>query len=246
MISAAFAPTPDRAEVISRSEYGRSVVDDDHIRTRRIARQAPARILIFAFVAAVIVFAARGILFAKVSAQQPASGTLKGQIGATKNTGEVVPPESAVIYIFFSAAMRNGTFSHAADTETAGGQFTFQLNRSLSKNSALKRLQKRAGNNPYPETADQIAEYSLQAVDDALTQTREWLAKHPDRAWQMKTLAPNEQGVWIAEALPPGGYEVVVRGKFAGHDADWEAAADLAAGNTVSLLLTQPRFFRRE
>jgi len=88
--------------------------------------------------------------------------------------------------------------------------------------------------------------YYLQSVDEALTQARGWLTKHPDRAWQMKTVAPDTQGFWFVEGLQPGSYELVVRGKSSGYDADWEAEVDLATGRTISLPKTRPRFSRHE
>ena len=59
-------------------------------------------------------------------------------------------------------------------------------------------------------------------------------------------IAPDAQGFWSAEGLQPGGYSVVVRGRLPGYDADWEEEVDFAAGRTISLPLTRPRFFRHE
>lgn len=142
-----------------------------------------------------------------------------------------MPPGSATVYVFFSSAMEAGKFSHAEDTDTAGGQFRYHLNKLLAKNN---------------ETADQIAAYYLQSVDEALKEVRSWLTKHPDRTWQMKTIMPDERGFWSAEDLQPGGYEVMVRGKGSGQDADWEGSVDLAPGRTISLPLTRPRFVHHE
>jgi hypothetical protein len=149
---------------------------------------------------------------------------------------------SAIVYVLFSSEMRSGSFTHATDPDTAGGQFHYHLNDLLLKNKELQSLQKSAGKNPQPGTAGQIATYYLQAVDEALTEVRNWLTKHADRAWQMKTFTPNAQGIWVAEGLVPGGYEVLVRGKFSKYDADWESGVDLSPGGAISLPLTQPRF----
>jgi len=137
-----------------------------------------------------------------------------------------------------------GSFSHVNDVDTAGGQFSHHLNDALAKNKELKSLEKSARKNPQPETADQIAAYYLQSVDETLAQVRGWLAKHPDRSWQMRSLTPDGQGFWSVEDLKPGGYEVVARGKCSGYDADWEGGVDLDAGKTISLPLMRPRFFR--
>jgi hypothetical protein len=178
--------------------------------------------------------------------QQSNTGTLKGQVGTTKSNGAVSPPESATVYVLFSSAMEAGSFSHVGDADTAGGQFRSYLNNLIAKNKELKSLEKSARSSPRPDTLDQIAAYYLEGVDGALTQTRSWLTKHPDRNWQMKTVSPDGQGFWSVEGLQPGGYEIVVRGSSSGYDADWEGGVDLAPGNAISLPLTQPRFFRHE
>jgi hypothetical protein len=135
------------------------------------------------------------------------------------------------------------SFSHANDVDAAGGQFRYQLNNLLGKNKDLKRVEKSVHHTHSPEDANQIAAYYLQSVDEALTRVRSWLAKHPDRSWQMRTIVPDAQGSWSAEGLQPGGYEVVVRGTLPGYDADWEGAVDLPPGGTISVPLTTPRFF---
>jgi len=180
-----------------------------------------------------------------VAAQRSNVGGLNGRVGATKS-GEVVPPESATIYVLYSNQMESARFSHGNDNDTAGGQFHYYLNNLLEKNKELKSLQKRVHHNPQPGDANQMAAYYLQSVDEALTRVRSWLTKHPDRSWQLKTIAPDAQGFWSAEGLQPGGYSVVVRGRLPGYDADWEGEVDLAAGRTISLPLTRPRFFRHE
>ena len=161
----------------------------------------------------------------------------------------MLPPESAAVYILFSSAMERDSlgresFSHANDVDTAGGQFSYQLNNLLEKNKDLKRLEKSVRRNPRPGDASQIAAYYLQSVDEALTRVHSWLTKHPDRSWQMNTIAPDALGFWSAEGLQPGGYEVVVRGTLPGYDADWEGTVDLPPGGTISLPLTRPRFVR--
>jgi hypothetical protein len=179
-------------------------------------------------------------------------GALNGQVGLSLSNGVVEPPESATVYVFFSRRMENNadsfegrpTFWHGNNLDTAGGQFQNQLNNLLEKNKALKSLIKAARHHPGPDDADQIAAYYLQSVDEALIWVRGWLAKHLDRSWQMKTIVPDGRGFWSAESLQPGGYDVVVRGKLSGHDADWEGTVDLGPGRTISMPITRPRFFR--
>lgn len=83
-------------------------------------------------------------------------------------------------------------------------------------------------------------------ITASLAQVRSWLDKHADRAWQMKSVTPDERGVWAIDGLSAGSYELVVRGKISGYDAGWEGSVDLAPGRTVSLPLTRPRFFRNK
>jgi hypothetical protein len=213
---------------------------------QRIFRVLPQWTLPVALVAVAITIGTVEIYPANPASQRTNEGALNGQVGATKSGGEVVPPQSSTVYVLFSSVMQGGSFSHANDVDTAGGQFRWQLNNLLDKNKELKSLEKSARQNPRPEAANQIAAYYLQSVDDALAQVRNWLTKHPDRAWQMKTVEPDGKGSWSAEGLKAGGYEVVVRGKLSGYDADWEASVDLAPGRVISLPLTQPRFFRHE
>jgi hypothetical protein len=216
-----------------------------HNPRRFIFRDVPPAMLLAALVAIAVILGTAEVCSGNAAAQRLNVGALKGQVGTTKSDGEVAPPESATVYVLFSSAMEAGSFSHVNDVDTAGGQFRYHLNHLLAKNKELKNLQKSARHNPRPEAADQVAAYYLQSVDEALTQVRIWLTKHPDRAWQMKTIAPDGQGFWPVESLQPGGYEVVVRGKlFSGYDADWEGGVDLAPGRTISLPLTRPRFFR--
>lgn len=182
----------------------------------------------------------------KAASERSNVAVLNGQVGVTKSSGEVVAPESATVYVFFARAMAGNSFSHALDVDTAGGQFSYHLNNLLAKNKELKSLMKSVRHNPRPEDASQIAAYYLQSIDEALASVGTWLTKHPDRTWQMETILPDEKGLWSAEGLHPGGYEIVVRGEFSGYDADWEATLDLAPGSTISVPLTRPRFFRHK
>lgn len=219
-----------------------------HIRTRYKFRDANPMILVVALMAIAATLGMFEVCSGEAAAQQSSVGTLKGQVGTTKSDGAVVAPESATVYVLFSSAMEAGSFSHPPfnNVDTAGGQFRYHLKNLLAKNKELKSLYKSVRQNPRPEAANQIATYYLQSVDEALIQVRSWLTKHSDRTWQMKTVAPDEQGLWSVEGLQPGGYEVLVRGKVSGYDADWEGGVDLAPGRTISLPLTRPRFLRHE
>ncbi len=203
--------------------------------------------LVIALAAVAVILGTSNVCSGAAAKQPSKVGTLNGQVVATGSGANVLPPESANVYILFASPMeQRGTFSHGNDVGTAGGQFRFKLNNLIEKNEDLKRLQKKAHHNPQPEDANQIADYCLQSVDEALTWVRSWLTNHPDLSWQMKTIASDAQGFWSAEGLQPGEYVVVVRGTFPGYDADWEGTVDLAPGKTISLPLTRPRFIRRK
>jgi hypothetical protein len=218
-----------------------------------VLRQPNAATLFVMMMAVAAAFAKGG---RRAVSEESIPGILNGQVGTPNGEGGVVPPESSTVYVFFSSTLeRRHSLSRPDglsiaiqqfDSDTAGGQFHLQLNKLLEKNKDLKRLEKTARHNPRPDDANQIAAYFLQSVDEALTWVQGWLTKHPDRAWQMKALTPDRRGLWSAEGLRPGEYEVVVRGKLSGYDADWEATVDLDPGRTVSLPLTRPRFFRHE
>jgi len=181
------------------------------------------------------------------SAQQAGRGALKGQVGTTGINGEAVPPTSATVYVLFSSPFGKIRFSsEPRPLDTAGRQFSYHLNNLLAKNKELKRLQKSVRRNPQPGDADAIAGEYLWSVDEAFNRTREWLAKHPDRSWQMHAVALDPRGSWLIEDLRPGSYRVVVRGRSAGYDADWEASVDVVAGNIASVTWTHPRFLRHE
>lgn len=162
-------------------------------------------------------------------------GLMQGRVGTTTSGGDVLPPESAIVYILFWAGF-----------DTAGERFSSQLNDLLDKNKDLERLEKSVDHHPRPEDGNRLAKYYLQTVDEALAGVRSWLAKRPKRSWQMKTVTPDAEGFWFAEGLPPGGYKVVVRGTLPGYDADWEGTVDLRPGGTISLPLSRPRFLCRK
>jgi hypothetical protein len=222
-----------------------------HSRTLCIIRDLP-RTKLLAALAAFAVTLGTAKVYSDAAAKEPSKvGALNGRVGSTRSGGEVLPPESATVYILFSSAMERDSlgrnvFLYPIGVDMAGRQFTYQLNNLLEKNKDLKRVEKSVRHTHSPEDANQIAACYLQGVDQALTRVRSWLAKHPDRSWQMKTIAPDVQGFWSAEGLQPGGYEVVVRGTLPGYDADWEGPVYLPPGGTVSLPLTRPRFFRHE
>jgi hypothetical protein len=233
---------PKTATLVRLNSQRGTSMHRHHIQIRSATCNARSAMKFAAFMAIAITFTAAGICSFYAVAQKSTAGAFKGQLGAPKDGGGIVFPESTVVYVMFATAMKDGSFTHVVDTETAGGQFRSHLSDRLSKNKFLQSLPK-AGT-PTPETREQIAINYILCVDEALEQVRVWLANHPDRAWQMKTAAPDAQGAWIVQGLQPGGYEIAARGKSAGRDTEWEAGNDLNPGATMSLPMTRPRFMR--
>jgi len=130
-------------------------------------------------------------------------------------------------------------FTHRFDTDTAGGQYTYRLQKLLAP--ATKQVKALAKNGQ----RDEIARLYLGSVDGSLAAVTGWVSKHPDRSSQLRTVRPDAQGLWSLDGLNAGSYEIVVRGTVAEKDADWEASVDLHPSQTMSLSLTTPRFFRQ-
>jgi hypothetical protein len=173
------------------------------------------------------------------SSRPSSLAALKGQVGAAQRDGTVVPPKSATIYVMYASGMVGGLFSHGHDTDSAGGQYGDRLNKHLASiNKQVKSLGKNG-------QKDEIARLYLQSVDESLSGVADWVAKHPNKGSQVKTVKPDAQGLWLVDGLTAGSYEIVVRGTIAEHDADWEGSVDLNPGETLSLPLTTPRFFRQ-
>ena len=222
-----------------------------HSRTLCIIRDLPRTRLLAVLVAVTITFWTVMTCPSKGLSERSNTGVLKGQVGLTMSNRRVIIPAQATVYVLLTAAMKRnewgwGTFSHVNDDGTAGGRYRNILSNLLDKNRDLKRLFKEVQHNPDPEIASRIATYYLQSEDEALAQISSWLAEHQNRSWQMRTIVPDAEGFWSAEGLQPGEYEVVVRGKFPGFDAEWEASVDVSPGQTISLPLTRPRFVRHK
>jgi len=164
-------------------------------------------------------------------------GTFRGQVGAAQKSGTVVPATSATVYVMYASGTY-GRRTYDTDTDTAGRHFTEELHKLLGPlNKQMKELTK-------DRRADVIARLYLAATDQALAATTEFVTRHPQKAWQVRTIEPDAEGFWSAEGLKPGGYAILVRGAIAGHDADWEGSVDVDRGQTISVPLTTPRFFR--
>jgi hypothetical protein len=202
----------------------------------------------------------------------PEVGTIKGQVGVAKQDGPLVVPRLATVYILFSGEVGDDLYSHnknfdavgrddmnpsgrmlagdvhninppGGDSNTAGSQYWAGWSKNLKRDKELKRVEKDGKKNPSQENAYQIAKHMHQLTDQALQDVRDWIEKHSDRSWEMRTIATDEHGNFSVEGLPAGRYLVVVRGVIAGYDADWwEASVNLAPGKTLTLRFTGLRF----
>lgn len=173
------------------------------------------------------------------------SAALTVQVGLAEANGSLAPPESATVYIMYGSGKPNSAFEKGNASETAGGQFRLKFNQLLSTDRELKSLEKHTRKGHEAETANEIAEQSLRDLDEALAATRDWLARHPDYAWQISTVTPDRRGERTTGGLDPGPYEIVARGKIAQYDADWEANVNLQPEMTLTLPMTSPRYICR-
>jgi hypothetical protein len=170
--------------------------------------------------------------------------TIRGQVGIGRTDGTLVPAESAKVYVLLDQEIQaNGSFAHASFTsfpDSAGTEFHTGQERALG--SVKKNVKEIEKTNSQGEWAGKIAEYYLKSRDAGLAAANEWVGKHPDKSWQIRTATPDERGLWSAQDLKPGTYDIVVRGHVGGRDGCWEATVDLRPGETKSLPLDRPRF----
>jgi hypothetical protein len=172
------------------------------------------------------------------------SAALSVQVGLLEANGNVAPPQDATVYILYGS-LKPDPNAREESGETAGGQFRLKLNQLLSGDRELKNLQKHTRKGHEGETADEMAALEMRDLDAALQATRDWLARHPDLAWQLRTVSPDQRGERTALELDPGPYEIVARGRIAQYDADWEASVNLRPEMTLTLPMTSPRFICR-
>ena len=137
-----------------------------------------------------------------------------------------------------SSASGKVSGSLVAGMDTAGGQYSYRLNKLLEPVAKQVKQLEKSGQ------TDEIAKLYLATVDKALAETMDWVTQHPDKRWQVAKIDAYTQGHWSAEGLTPGTYAVVARGVIAGREADWEGMVDFSESQTISVPLTRPRFFR--
>lgn len=173
------------------------------------------------------------------------SAALTVQVGVLEAGGNVAPPQDAMVYILYGTIKPDAAAGKDPGPETAGELFRSTFDKLLSSDREMKNLQKRTRKGHEVETADQIAALALRDQDAALKATHDWLDKHPDLAWQFRTVSPDPRGERTALELDPGPYEIVARGKIAQYDADWEASVTLRSEMTLTLPMTSPRYICR-
>jgi hypothetical protein len=183
------------------------------------------------------------LLGAQTSAPSHTSA-LKGLIGSLQTNGSFVVPDKVLIYVMYAGPVNHDPSRRDNWSEFAGNQYTKAMNSNpLISPDQTKKIMKDK-NLTDAEKADSITTQYLQSVDDALAVSLNRIKNHPQESWQIKTLAPEEHGLWSLGNLLPGSYMIVCRGTVAQQDADWEAEVDLAPDKTISLPLAKPRFIR--
>jgi hypothetical protein len=203
-------------------------------------------------------FVALGIIVGFVANAQdsvlPTNCSMGGQVGLTFPDGRFVAARNAKVYLFYysgfnspasdpTAGARSDNFSHDRTTHYAGGQFVFWNNKLLGADKKLKAILKDK-QMPAIERAIAIARHSLQAEDQAIAYTLDWVNKNPKQSWEVVTVVPNEQGKWNAPVLRPGVYQVVIRGLVSQQDADWVGENALRWEEKHDYGVMQPRYLR--
>jgi hypothetical protein len=173
------------------------------------------------------------------------SAALTVQVGLLGPDGSMSPVSSATVYILYGSTKSGPDEMKENSTDTAGAQFRTRFKKLLSEDRELKNLEKRNRKGSNAEINNSMSALALRDLDEALAATRDWIARHPDYAWQMRTVSPDRHGEWTTTGLDPGPYEIVARGKVGQYDADWEASANLRSEMTLTLPLTSPRYIAR-
>lgn len=180
-----------------------------------------------------------------VSPRSVGSSALTVQVGLLGSDGSLSPVNAATVYIMYGSGTPNPAETQESSNDTAGAQFRMRFKKLLSEDRELKNLEKRNRKGNDAEINNAMSALALRDLDEALAATRDWIAHHPDSAWQLRTVAPDRHGEWTTTGLAPGPYEIVVRGRFAQYDVDWEANVSLRSEMTLTLPMTSPRFIAR-
>jgi hypothetical protein len=180
-----------------------------------------------------------------VTARGVGSAALTVQVGLLGPDGKLSPVSSATVYVMYGSLTADPALSQETSTDTAGAQFRIRFKQLLSEDRELKNLEKRNRRGGNTQLNDTISLRALRDLDEALAATRDWIAHHPDYAWQLRTVTPDRHGEWTVTGLDPGPYEIVARGKYAQYEVDWEANASLRSEMTLTLPMTSPRYIAR-
>ena len=177
-----------------------------------------------------------------VSPRGVGSAALTVQVGLLGSDGRMSPVNTATVYVMYGSATNDPEMKMENSTETAGAQFRTRFKKLLSEDRELKNLEKRNRKGNNAELNNTMSALALRDLDEALAATRDWIAHHPDFAWQLRIVSLDRHGEWTITGLDPGPYEIIVRGKYAHYDVDWEANASLRSDMTLTLPLTSPRY----
>jgi hypothetical protein len=166
---------------------------------------------------------------------------LRGRAGA-KFQNQFVAARDAKVYIFYSSeyvdqGMRDRFFTHQQTVDNAGGYFNYRYTQLIDHDPEFKQKSKTP-----PLSVFQAEAHLLELEDDAIAATMDWVRQHHKEAWQVLVVTPDEQGLWTADGLLPGSYEIIIRGRLSRQDALWVFSVDLEPKQTRTLE-DQPRFF---
>lgn len=178
-----------------------------------------------------------------VGAQSSSSGsnlgTLKGRVVVVNKDGSMFAPEAAKVYLIYYHDPQRGDMGTAGDAYNAE---LLKVVKAIAKQTSKDKQQ--IAQEPKEQRQDEFAKYYLQSVDEALRTVPDWANKR-NKSWQLTAVSIDTQGLWSQDGLRPGYYKIIARGKIGDLDAEWEAEANVASGETISVSLTTIRMGRR-
>jgi hypothetical protein len=220
----------------------------------RMVTHATVALICFAFS-----FVCLEALSLRAAQDSNATGGLKGQFGVPLPDNKLIIPKETHIWILYGPESVSGDLlARSAWENTPAFQFHLQRekcwhNRGYDKEKAFsnKRLddlkkepdpnrRKQEAQALAREVGDTLNAHQIQCTDEAIAYVSDWAQKHPNNAWQVKTLTADENGLWSNEDLTPGDHTVIARAHFAGHDALWQISYTVKQGQTQVIRPFQP------
>ena len=201
--------------------------------------------------AILIFFLLGGIAESQRAEELPANCSLSGRLVVKFPDGREIPAHAKVYVLYTEQFVWDGyrdnqffsrtDFDHRLNTYTAGGQY---LNRYVPMFENDKVLNRKRRGPISDELALDIAERTINYIDDALATSLKWVATSRRDGWQVTVTTPDDQGNWTVNGLHPGGYYVIAQGTVSQLEVVWIQFKELAPGVTHSFPEARPDYFR--